>query len=199
MSCFPADCELSSNLSPFWIVTPFEFLIGSGQKIAKTHPTDSEWRKLLPGHRVPNTFIGPFFSPKRRGSNFQPIQNSRQSLFALGFAYLVSGIVTGFGQKSFARLSTMIMLHLTNPRWRAGSKLGEERGKHTKSRLVTTEWIPIPKIQRTLEMLREIVRRWKCENWESDLYMTNLKFLEFSGHFDRFSLLWAEKKAKNSP
>lgn len=120
-----------------------------------------------------------FFFAEKKG--FQPVQNSRQSIFALGFAYLVSGIVTGFGQKSFARLSAMIMLHLTNPRfcWEQLRKsVGGEGGKHTKSRLVTVKWIPIPKIQRPLEMLREkrplemlreIVRRWKCENWESDL------------------------------
>ena len=29
--------------------------------------------------------------------------------------------------------------------------------------------------------------------------MTNLKFLEFSGHFDRFSLVWAEKRRKKHP
>lgn len=35
---------------------------------------------------------------------------------------------------------------------------------------------------------------WELREWFKN--MTNLKFLEFSGHFDRFSLAWAQKRRK---
>lgn len=154
--CWLGFRKLSSNLSPFWIVTPFEFLIGSGQNISKKHPTDSE--KIITGslgskyiHRIHLSF-----SPKRRGSTPSKIQGK----------YLCPWVCIPRLWDSHRFRSEILCKAVRNDyvapdestvllKASLEKSVGGEGGKHTKSRLVTVEWIPIPKIQRPLEMLRE--------------------------------------------
>ena len=156
--CWLCFRKLSSNLSPFWIVTPFEFLIGSGQNISKKHPTDSEWRKLLLGHWVPNTFIGPTFLFRwKEGVPTRPKFKAK---------YLCPWVCIPRLWDSHRFRSEILCKAVRNDyvapdestvllKASLEKSVGGEGGKHTKSRLVTVEWIPIPKIQRPLEMLRE--------------------------------------------
>ena len=162
--CWLCFRKLSSNLSPFWIVAPFEFLIGSGQNISKKHPTDSEWRKLLLGHWVPNTFIGPTFLFRRKeGVPTRPKFKAK---------YLCPWVCIPRLWDSHRFRSEILCKAVRNDyvapdESTVESKLRKKcwwrRGeKHTKSRLVTVEWIPIPKIQRKIgDAVGEIVRPCK--------------------------------------